>query len=159
MIQTKNWDIVCKESPNIEFSHIIQQSCLHLKDIYSKLNFEKPSPIQIATIPVGLASKNIIAQSKSGTGKTIAFLSIVFGKIDLISQKNKLQVIIVLPTRELANQVFLQARKINNFLDKSKQINIYSVIGGIPIKQDVDQLKNSKNFPEIIIGTSGRINE
>lgn len=159
MNQTKNWDIVCRDSPNVLFSHIIQKNCIHLKDIYSKQNFEKPSPIQIATIPVGLASKNIIAQSKSGTGKTVAFLSIAFGKIDIVTLKNKLQVIIVLPTRELANQVFLQARKINGFLEDCKQIKIYSLIGGIPITHDVDELQKPKNFPEIIIGTSGRINE
>jgi superfamily II DNA/RNA helicase len=133
------------------------------------LGYVKPSPIQTATIPIGLQAKNIIAQSKSGTGKTISFLSIIFGRLLRVPaesaesaesekpDKNFLRAMIALPTRELTNQVFQQALKINNFLPADKKIAIRSVMGGLPINEDLQFFK--RKSAELVIGTSGRINE
>jgi superfamily II DNA/RNA helicase len=130
------------------------------------LGYLKPSPIQTATIPIGLQAKNIIAQSKSGTGKTISFLSIIFGRLLRVPaesaesetpQKKSLRAMIALPTRELTNQVFQQALKINNFLGADKKIAIRSVMGGLPINEDLQFFK--RKTAELVIGTSGRINE
>lgn len=150
----KKWDIICKECPNITFTKLIPSQYSFLHEIYTKLNYNFPSPIQIATIPIGLASRNILAQSKSGTGKTIAFLSIVFAKL---IPNNNTQAIISLPTRELTNQVFQQAHNINQFLSEEKRICIKSVIGGFPISEDQKNFK--QKMPDLVIGTSGRINE
>jgi ATP-dependent RNA helicase DDX6/DHH1 len=64
--------------------------------------FEKPSPIQEEAIPVALANRDILARAKNGTGKTAAFVIPVLEKV--AAEKNYIQALILVPTRELALQ-------------------------------------------------------
>ena len=74
-----------------------------LRGIYSH-GFEKPSQIQIQSIPIILSGKDLIAQAQSGTGKTGAFS---IGNLAMIDESlSQIQSIIVVPTRELADQVY-----------------------------------------------------
>jgi len=74
-----------------------------LRGVYAH-GFEKPSLIQVKSIPVILEGKDIIAQAQSGTGKTGAFS---IGNLCMIDESaNKIQSIIIVPTRELADQVY-----------------------------------------------------
>jgi len=118
-----------------------------LRGVYGH-GFEKPSSIQSKSIPIILSGKDIIAQAQSGTGKTGAFSIGSLCRID--ENKRCIQCIIILPTRELAEQVC----KVISDLSSYTEITILKVIGGTNIFQCKSEL--NKN-PHIIVGTPGRI--
>ncbi|EAR89314.2 DEAD/DEAH-box helicase (macronuclear) [Tetrahymena thermophila SB210] len=129
-----------------------------------KLHFTEPTPIQILSIPEGLTEKNIIAQAKAGTGKTLAFSSIILEKLinrrQTIFQDSNPLVLIILPTRELAIQVFefiQQLLKALNTINPNllPYVNCGIFIGGLPLQDDRRNLKIQ--HVKIIIGTIGRI--
>src|SRR6185369_17246700 len=103
--------------------------------------------IQLQTIPLVLEGKDIIAQSQTGTGKTAAFLIPILEKLEVIS---KPQVLILVPTRELALQVSEEARK----LSPHSNLQVAAVYGGEPIYK---QLQAFRRGVDVIIGTPGRI--
>ena len=79
-----------------------------LKAIFEK-NYETPTKVQIQTIPLVLAKKNVIASAQTGTGKTAAFalpiLQLLFHQQDTNKEQKKIRALIVSPTRELAVQI------------------------------------------------------
>lgn len=111
-------------------------------------NFKELTQIQNEVIPLVLKNENVIALSSTGSGKTHAFLLPLMEKIDFSS--NKLQAIIISPTRELATQIYNMA---NEFVMFNKDINIKLLVGGIERKKD------SNSSSQIIIGTPGRIKD
>lgn len=118
-----------------------------LRGVYSH-GFEKPSAIQESAIPKMITGKDLIAQAQSGTGKTGAFS---IGNLCLIDEsKSSIQSIIIVPTRELAEQV----TKVITDLSSYTNITILKVIGGTNINLCRDEL--NKN-PHIVVGTPGRI--
>ncbi len=113
------------------------------------IGFENPSPIQKKGILPFLTKKDLIAQAQSGTGKTGCF---TVSTLQLIDDKlDKTQAIILLPTRELASQVFNIFETISGFMN----VNIKLLIGGTSLKDDLLYL--NKKQPHIIIGCPGRI--
>jgi superfamily II DNA/RNA helicase len=114
------------------------------------LNIEIPTEIQAKSIPVILNEKHdFVGLAKTGTGKTAAFGLPLLQLID--SKSNVIQVVILVPTRELGQQI------LNNFQQFSKylpEISITSVCGGIPIKPQIEQLKEVNH---IVIATPGRL--
>ena len=75
-------------------------------DALDKLGFEKPTPVQAAAIPVALGGRDIIAAASTGTGKTAAFLLPLMGALPKDrSAGRKPRVLVVTPTRELAQQI------------------------------------------------------
>lgn len=68
-----------------------------------KMGFEEASPIQTAVIPFGLAGRDVVGQSATGSGKTAAFAIPAIEKVDVALKK--VQVLVLCPTRELAVQV------------------------------------------------------
>ena len=72
-----------------------------LMGIFEK-GFEKPSPIQEEAIPIMLQNRNVLARAKNGTGKTAAYIIPCLEKTD--TTKNQIQVLVLIPTRELALQ-------------------------------------------------------
>ncbi|WP_100330088.1 DEAD/DEAH box helicase [Bacillus xiapuensis] len=113
-----------------------------------KMGFEEATPIQAATIPVGLEGKDIIGQAQTGTGKTTAFGVPMIEKIDTSS--HFIQGLIIAPTRELAIQVSEELYKIGG----GKRVGILAVYGGQDIQRQIRALKKR---PHIIVGTPGRI--
>ena len=150
-MKRKDWDVECKENPGITFADIIPQEYSHVTQMLSTEGFVHPSPIQVEAIKYGLDGKNIIAQSKSGTGKTLSFLTLLFCKL---KPTFGLQCLIVSPTRELSNQIYNVAVALNNRLSPDKQLKFVLLIGGLPLKDD-EQMLRSK--PDVIIGTVGRV--
>jgi len=118
-----------------------------LRGIYSH-GFEKPAPIQDKSIPIILSGKDVIAQAQSGTGKTGAFS---IGNLCMIDEsKQTIQSIIIVPTRELADQV----TKVITELSSYTKISVLKVIGGT----NVNECRNDLNKnPHIVVGTPGRI--
>lgn len=118
-----------------------------LKAIES-LGFETPSPIQEKAIPVMLENYDIIGQAQTGTGKTLAFTSVLLTKIK--NQTKLPQAYILSPTRELSMQIYGELKKIGKF----SNLKFVCVYGGSSIEK---QIKDIKKGVDIIVGTPGRI--
>ncbi len=114
-----------------------------------ELGYEKPSPIQAATIPLLLQKKDIIGQAQTGTGKTAAFALPMLAGLDI---QNKVpQVLVLAPTRELAIQV---AEAIESYAKHIKGFQILPIYGG---QSFVPQLRTLKRGVHVVVGTPGRV--
>ncbi|KAL6906544.1 hypothetical protein ACP4OV_004145 [Aristida adscensionis] len=118
-----------------------------LMGIYEK-GFERPSPIQEESIPIALTGSDILARAKNGTGKTAAFCIPALEKID--PEKNAIQVVILVPTRELA----LQTSQVCKELGKYLNIQVMVSTGGTSLKDDIMRLYQPVH---LLVGTPGRI--
>mmetsp|Transcript_13761 Transcript_13761/g.50103 ORF Transcript_13761/g.50103 Transcript_13761/m.50103 type:complete len:415 (+) Transcript_13761:351-1595(+) len=118
-----------------------------LRGIYEK-GFEKPSPIQEESIPIALAGRDILARAKNGTGKTAAFSIPVIERID--TSKNKIQAVILVPTRELA----LQTSQVCKELGKHLGLEVMVTTGGTNLKDDILRLYNTVHM---VVATPGRL--
>jgi len=110
--------------------------------------WEKPSPIQEASIPVALLGKDVLARAKNGTGKTGAFIIPVLQRVD--TSLNHIQALIIVPTRELA----LQTSQICIELSKHIKARVMVTTGGTNLKDDIMRIYENVH---IIIATPGRI--
>ncbi len=111
-----------------------------------KLGFEKPTEIQEKGIPLVIQGKDVVAQSATGSGKTLVF---GLGIIQNIEKGNGVRSLILTPTRELAEQIY---KALTPFAHKSG-VNITAVYGGVSINPQIDAIRDS----EIVVGTPGRI--
>eukprot|EP00246_Nothoceros_aenigmaticus_P009946 TRINITY_DN260_c0_g1_i1.p1 TRINITY_DN260_c0_g1~~TRINITY_DN260_c0_g1_i1.p1 ORF type:complete len:501 (+),score=64.28 TRINITY_DN260_c0_g1_i1:378-1880(+) len=118
-----------------------------LMGIYEK-GFERPSPIQEESIPIALTGSDILARAKNGTGKTAAFCIPAIEKIDPL--KNAIQVLLLVPTRELA----LQTSQVCKELAKHLSIQIMVTTGGTSLKDDIMRLYQPVH---LLVGTPGRV--
>ncbi|ONM05266.1 DEAD-box ATP-dependent RNA helicase 8 [Zea mays] len=118
-----------------------------LMGIYEK-GFERPSPIQEESIPIALTGSDILARAKNGTGKTAAFCIPALEKID--PENNAIQVVILVPTRELA----LQTSQVCKELGKYLNIEVMVSTGGTSLKDDIMRLYQPVH---LLVGTPGRI--
>ncbi|MGM8216057.1 DEAD/DEAH box helicase [Bacillaceae bacterium W0354] len=114
----------------------------------SDMGFENPTPIQEQAIPVAITGKDLIGQAQTGTGKTTAFGVPLINKIEEASQK--VQGLVICPTRELAIQVAEELNRIGN----NKKVRTIPVYGG----QDINrQIRAFKKRPQIVVATPGRL--
>jgi ATP-dependent RNA helicase DDX6/DHH1 len=118
-----------------------------LMGIFEK-GFERPSPVQERSIPIILQNRNVLARAKNGTGKTAAFIIPCLEKTD--TAKNYIQVLMLVPTRELA----LQTSSVVRELGKHMSIQCMVSTGGTSLKDDIMRLYNTVH---ILVGTPGRI--
>lgn len=121
----------------------------NLKNALSLLNITAPTPVQGEIIPRIIAGENVLFQSETGTGKTFAYLLPLLNKLESITDHQKVRIIIVAPTFELASQINTACKSVTSY--KSALL-----IGGAPIKRQIEVLKEK---PEIIIGTAARLVE
>ncbi len=112
--------------------------------------FEAPSAIQDRTIPLALDKKDVIGLANTGTGKTAAFLLPILDQLS--AQRDLESVLIMAPTRELAQQIDEEFRKF------SRGMKLFSVVcvGGVNINA---QLQGLRRRPHVIIGTPGRLKD
>lgn len=113
-----------------------------------KSGFQKPSEIQLKSIPYGRLGLDLFVQSKSGTGKTCVFTVIVLDTVDL--SVNCCQCLILVPTREIASQTHEVFRSLGQCM---KGLSVRKFIGGNDLKKDIDGAKNC----HVAIGTPGRV--
>merc|ERR1719374_298624 len=118
-----------------------------LMGIFEK-GWEKPSPIQEASIPIALTGRDILARAKNGTGKTGAYTIPILEQIDIT--KEFIQGMIVVPTRELA----LQTSQIAIELSKHLGIRVMVTTGGTNLKDDIMRLYEKVH---LVVATPGRI--
>lgn len=113
------------------------------------LGLVQPTPIQERTIPAVLEGKDVIAKAQTGTGKTLAFVLPILEKIDV--NRSDVQALILTPTRELAQQI---SKEIKKMIENLEGVNVLAVYGG----QDVaHQLKKLKGAQHIVVATPGRL--
>lgn len=105
--------------------------------------------IQELSLPIILQNKDIIAQAKTGSGKTLSFALPLIVKLDV--KKFKIQSLILTPTRELASQVAVQIRKLARY---KHNVKVLELCGGVPYRPQVGSLFHGAH---IIVGTPGRI--
>lgn len=116
--------------------------------------YEQPTPVQLLAIPQVLAGKNLLVSSKTGSGKTAAFLLPALQKILTRPTANSQssRILILTPTRELARQIVKNAQQLLKFT----HIKVGMVCGGEEFKYQKAMLRKN---PEIIVGTPGRLAE
>lgn len=112
------------------------------------LGFEEPSQIQAQAIPVILQGEDVIGQAQTGTGKTLAYSAPVISRME--SGRHGIQMLVLVPTRELAIQVNDELVRLNRF-SHFTSIPIY---GGQPIDRQIRALQKGV---DIAVGTPGRI--
>lgn len=117
-----------------------------------KAGITVPTGIQAQVIPLALLGKDIIGQSATGTGKTLAYLLPLFQKID--PAKRELQAMILAPTHELAIQIQSQIEILANH--SGLPVTSAPIIGNVNIQRQIEKLKEK---PHIIVGLSGRLLE
>jgi len=130
--------------------HEFEDYCLKrelLMGIFEK-GWENPSPIQEASIPIALTGRDILARAKNGTGKTGAYLIPILERID--TSKDKIQALIIVPTRELA----LQTSNICIEVSKHLGCKVMATTGGTNLKEDILRLQQQVH---VVIATPGRI--
>jgi ATP-dependent RNA helicase DDX6/DHH1 len=130
--------------------HEFEDYCLKrelLMGIFEK-GWEAPSPIQEASIPIALTGRDILARAKNGTGKTGAYIIPILERIDVT--KDKIQALIIVPTRELA----LQTSQICIEISKHMGCKVMATTGGTNLKEDIMRLQQQVH---VVIATPGRI--
>ncbi|MBQ9491131.1 MAG: DEAD/DEAH box helicase [Lachnospiraceae bacterium] len=112
------------------------------------MGFAKLTPIQEQAIPALLSGQDIIGQAQTGTGKTAAFGIPLISRVD--ASLEKLQAVVLCPTRELAIQAALELRKIAKYIEGLRILPVY---GGQEIGRQIRALPGT----QIIVGTPGRV--
>jgi ATP-dependent RNA helicase DeaD len=136
-------DRMPKSFSNLGMNEQIQQSL-------ADLQISVPTDIQEKTIPVVLNQKeDLVVLAKTGTGKTAAFGLPLLQLID--TENTNIQALILAPTRELGHQIF---NNLESFATHCPKISIASICGGIPIKPQIERLKEKTH---IIVATPGRL--
>ncbi|WP_226645575.1 DEAD/DEAH box helicase [Mesobacillus subterraneus] len=133
-----------------ETQQIIAQLQPFLQQAWEKAGFETMTSVQTTAIPLIIEGKDVVGESPTGTGKTLAYLLPVLNKIDPKMQNT--QAVILASSQELVMQILSEIQK----WGEGSGIKSASLIGGANLKRQIDKLKKS---PHIIVGTPGRTNE
>lgn len=113
------------------------------------LGYETMTAIQAESLPAIMDGKDVLAQAKTGSGKTAAFGIGLLHKLNI--QKYKTQALIICPTRELADQVSKELRRLARQMPNTK---ITTLCGGVSIGPQIGSLERA---PHIVVGTPGRL--
>lgn len=121
----------------------------NLKQSLTSLGITSPTPVQAEVIPRIMQGENLLFESETGTGKTFAYLLPLINKLETLDDHQRVRIIVVAPTFELASQINSACKSVSSH--KSALM-----IGGAPLKRQIETLKEK---PEIIIGTAARLVE
>ncbi|MGX5175355.1 ATP-dependent RNA helicase DbpA [Aliikangiella sp. IMCC44653] len=115
------------------------------------LAFNQMTPIQAQSLPPIILGKDVIAQAKTGSGKTAAFGLGILNKLKV--KQFRVQTLVLCPTRELADQV---AKEIRRLARAIHNIKVLTICGGMPFGPQIGSLEHGAH---IVVGTPGRIEE
>lgn len=147
---TDNQDLVAEvDLPEVKTWDDLQIDSAILRSIYSH-GFETPSEIQKKAIPPIKASRDLIAQAQSGTGKTGAFVIGSLSHVDVSKQTT--QVIVLVPTHELVTQITAVFHSLSDYMDG---IVIRKMVGGTSVTDEIQELRNT--IPHVVVGCTGRV--
>ena len=111
--------------------------------------YETPSPIQAQTIPALLEGRDMLGQAQTGTGKTAAFALPLLSRLDM--QRREPQVLVLAPTRELAQQV---AVSFSRYGQNLQGLEVATLCGGQEYREQLGALKRGA---QVVVGTPGRV--
>ena len=117
----------------------------------TQLGYTSMTPIQEEALPLALGGHDLIAQAKTGSGKTAAFGIPMLNKLDMTSMS--VQGLVICPTRELSNQVAEELRRLARF---QANIKIIVLSGGVPMRPQIASLEFGAH---IVVGTPGRLKD
>ncbi len=117
--------------------------------VVAELGYARPTPIQVESIPALLAGRDLIGQSKTGSGKTAAFALPILQRIDV--ERRSVQAIVICPTRELSAQVARELRKLGR---AHAGLAVLELVGGQPARAQREALARGAH---IAVGTPGRL--
>ena len=117
----------------------------------SSLDYTTMTPIQAQSLPLVLAGKDVIAQAKTGSGKTAAFGLGLLNRLEV--KRFRVQSLVLCPTRELADQVAVEIRRLARGIHN---IKVLTLCGGTPFGPQLGSLEHGAH---IIVGTPGRVEE
>jgi ATP-independent RNA helicase DbpA len=115
----------------------------------AQLGYAQMTPIQAASLPVALLGKDLIAQAKTGSGKTAAFALALLANLN--PRRFAVQSLVLCPTRELADQVATEIRRLAR---AEENIKVVTLCGGVALRGQVASLGHGAH---IVVGTPGRI--
>ncbi|WP_118183260.1 ATP-dependent RNA helicase DbpA [Paraburkholderia phosphatilytica] len=115
----------------------------------TQLGYHQMTPIQAASLPIALAGQDLIAQAKTGSGKTAAFSLALLSRLDV--PRFAVQAMVLCPTRELADQVTQEIRRLAR---AEENIKVLTLCGGTPMRPQTASLEHGAH---IVVGTPGRI--
>ncbi|WP_313893690.1 DEAD/DEAH box helicase [Psychrobacillus sp.] len=121
-----------------------------LQEKWAKANFTYEMPIQTQLIPHMLDGSDIVAESPTGTGKTLAFVLPILQKVN--PSLKQTQALIIVPSQELGMQIVEVFREWTEGTD----ISVTQLIGGANMQRQIEKLKKK---PQIVVGTPGRLQE
>jgi ATP-dependent RNA helicase DeaD len=117
----------------------------------AEVGYESPSPIQSATIPALLSGADLLGQAQTGTGKTAAFALPALERLDLSGREP--QVLVLVPTRELALQV---AEAFQRYASHLKGFHVLPIYGGQSYQPQLNALRRGVH---VVVGTPGRVSD
>ncbi len=115
------------------------------------LGYHQMTPVQAQSLPLMLAGRDVIVQARTGSGKTVAFGLGLLAKLEV--ERFRVQTLVLCPTRELADQV---AREIRRLARAIHNVKVLTLCGGMPFGPQIGSLEHGAH---IIVGTPGRIEE
>jgi len=121
----------------------------HVLANLTQLGYTSMTPIQAASLPLALLGKDLIAQAKTGSGKTAAFGIALLANLN--ARRFAVQAMVLCPTRELADQVATEIRRLAR---AEENVKVVVLCGGVPLRNQSASLENGAH---IVVGTPGRI--
>ncbi|HEX2010399.1 MAG TPA: DEAD/DEAH box helicase, partial [Roseateles sp.] len=115
----------------------------------AQLGYAQMTPIQAASLPLALQGRDLIAQAQTGSGKTAAFALALLHRLD--AARMDVQALVLCPTRELADQVTQEIRRLARAADN---IKVLTLTGGAPMRPQTESLAYGAH---IVVGTPGRL--
>jgi ATP-independent RNA helicase DbpA len=119
------------------------------QDNLRRLGYLEMTSIQAASLPAALQGRDLIAQAKTGSGKTAAFALALLAKLNL--RRFAVQALVLCPTRELADQVTTEVRRLARAEDN---IKVVTLVGGVPLRGQTSSLEHGAH---VVVGTPGRV--
>ena len=124
----------------------------YINQTLENIKFEKPTAVQQKLIPIVLSGRDLVGESKTGSGKTHTFLLPIFQNIN--PELDEVQAVITAPSRELATQIYKAAQE---FVKVNGKIRVSNFVGGTDKARQIKKLEAAQ--PHIVIGTPGRIHD
>ena len=115
----------------------------------AQLGYARMTPIQAASLPVALLGKDLIAQAQTGSGKTAAFALVLLANLN--ARRFAVQALVLCPTRELADQVSTEIRRLAR---ADENVKVVTLCGGVALRAQVASLAHGAH---IVVGTPGRV--
>ena len=122
-----------------------------LQQALAQLEYREMTPVQAAALPPLLDGRDVIAQARTGSGKTAAFALGLLSRLDATA--TGVQALVLCPTRELADQVGKEIRRLARF---QPNIKVSVFCGGVPLRPHLASLVHP---PQVVVGTPGRLQE